>query len=67
MRPVLNEDWSATRKERHEVRFSALAHGGKAFPEVELSSLLEPTYNLGSRTTVDVGNELNTALSRNAA
>lgn len=67
VKPVLNEDWSGTRQQRHEVRFAAFEHGGRPFPEVEIGSLLEPAYNLASRLTVDVGNRLNDALASDAA
>lgn len=66
IKPILNEDWTGKREQRHELRFAAFKHNGKPFPERELTSLLEPTYNLVSRTTVDVGNHINAILEQNA-
>lgn len=62
VKQLLNEDLTGTRKIRHEVRFSAFKYGNKSYPEVELSSLLEPAYNLTSRTVVEVGNEMSAVL-----
>ncbi len=66
IKPILNEDWTGEREQRHELRFAAFEHDGNSFPERELTSLLEPTYNLASRTVVDVGNNINAILGQNA-
>ena len=66
IKPMLNEDWTGERKQRHELRFAAFEHDGNPFPERELTSLLEPAYNLASRTVVDVGNQINTILQQNS-
>lgn len=62
VRPVLNEDWTGNREQRHEIRFSAFKIGENEYPEVALATLLMPAYNLASRITIDVGNALNTHL-----
>lgn len=66
IKPILNEDWTGERAQRHELRFAAFEHDGNSFPERELTSLLEPAYNLASRTVVDVGNQINSILGQNA-
>ena len=65
IKPILNEDCTGEREQRHELRFAAFEHDGNPFPECELTSLLEPTYNLVSRTVVDVGNHINAILAEN--
>jgi hypothetical protein len=62
VRPLLSEDWTGARDERHEVRFEGFKHKGTPYPEVEIGKLLAPVYALASRTTIDVGNQLNALL-----
>jgi len=53
VKPVLNEDFTGSRAQRHEFRFSAFQYGGMDFPEATLASVLDPAYELASRTIVD--------------
>jgi hypothetical protein len=59
VRPSLNEDWTGTRKERHEIRFSAFEYSGKLFNETNISNVLSPAFERASRSTVDTGAEIN--------
>jgi hypothetical protein len=63
VRPTLSEDWSGQRPERHEIRFAAFRTAARRFPEVEVSTLLAPAYELASRSVVDTGNGLLAALA----
>lgn len=67
VKPMLNEDLTGSRAQRHELRFSAFQYGGRDFPEATLASLLDPAYELASRTVVEVGNMLNDILVQNGA
>jgi hypothetical protein len=66
IKPMLIEDWTGEREQRHELRFAAFQHDERTFPERGLTSLLEPAYNLASRTVVDVGNQINAILEQNS-
>ena len=63
VRPLLNEDWTGERMDRHQLRFASFDHDSRRYPECELSSVLEPAYNLASTTTVDIGNRVNELLA----
>lgn len=67
VKPVLNEDFTGSRAQRHEFRFSAFQYDGRDFPEATLASVLDPAYELASRTIVEVGNMLNDILIQNAS
>lgn len=64
IKPMLSEDWTGEREQRHELGFAAFEHEGNSFPKRELTSLLEPAYILASRTVVDVDNQMNAILER---
>jgi hypothetical protein len=67
VKPMLNEDWTGEREERHQIRFPAFKLGKITYPEAELKSLLEPAYAITSVTIVEAGIELHRQLSENAA
>jgi len=62
----LNEDWTGTRMSRHEIRFGAFQHSGASYTEAPIVDLLDPAYNLASKSIVDAGNEINRLYSANA-
>lgn len=66
VRHQLNEDWTGTRINRHEIRFGAFQYSGQNFPETPIDGLLEKTYNLASKSIVDAGNEINRLYGHNA-
>jgi hypothetical protein len=66
VKPILNEDLTGKRPQRHELRFAAFQHGTNRYPERELTSLLEPACSLASTTVVEVGNQINTLLAPDA-
>ncbi|MBQ1763736.1 MAG: hypothetical protein IIZ92_12635, partial [Aquincola sp.] len=59
VKPLMSEDWTGDRPERHQLRFSSFTHGGRWFPEVEITAALAPAYGAASRAAVDTGNEVN--------
>jgi hypothetical protein len=63
VRPMISEDWSGQRADRHEIRFAAFVKDGRQFEEVAVTTVLAPAHELASRTVVDVGNALLTALA----
>jgi hypothetical protein len=67
VRPVLNEDLTGSRGQRHELRFAAFRHGGRDFSEATLASVLEPACSIASCITIEVGNMANDILARNGA
>ena len=67
VKPLLNEDLTGEREDRHQIRFPAFRHGSATYPEAELKSVLEPAYAIASVTIVQAGNELHRQLSENAA
>jgi hypothetical protein len=64
VRPVLNEDLTGERSERLEIRFESFERKGVSYPQAVIEDVLAPAYDLASRTTVDVGNELTKILTR---
>ncbi|MBM3357118.1 MAG: hypothetical protein FJY54_05265 [Betaproteobacteria bacterium] len=66
VKPSLNEDMTGTRKDRHEIRFTAFQHSGKSFPEAKIAELLGPAYKLASEAIVKSGNEINRLYIENA-
>lgn len=67
VKPMLNEDWTGERKDRHQIRVPVFRHGRTTYPEAELKSVLEPAYAIASITIVQAGNELHRLLSENVA
>jgi hypothetical protein len=63
VQPLLNEDATGGRVERHELRFASFAYGSVTYPEVPLRELLEPEYERSSRITITSGEKLNHVLS----
>lgn len=62
VQPLLSEDHTGLREERHEVRFAAFTYKGTVYPEVSVSALLSPEYARCSRVVVDAGRNLNVLL-----
>ena len=63
VRPKISEDWSGERADRHQIRFAAFVKDGRRFEEVAVTTVLAPAHELASRTVVDVGNALLSALA----
>jgi len=63
VRPMLNEDLTGERSDRFEIRFESFERKGVLYPQAAIADVLAPAYELASRTTVDVGNELTKILS----
>ncbi len=64
IQPLLNENWTGKRENRHELRFSSFQYETDSFPEISIKSLLEPEYERSSYTTVEAGKKLNDVLSK---
>ena len=64
IRPLLNEDWTGARERPHELRFAGFAYDDVPYLETEITSILGPAYELASATVVNVGNEINSLLSK---
>ncbi len=62
----LNEDWTGTRIDRHEIRFGTFQYSGTCYSEVPIVDLLESAYALASRAIVASGNEINRLYNTNA-
>lgn len=62
VRPILSEDFTGLRAQRHEFRFSGFQFGNKCFPEATFELVLMPAYGVMCRTVIDVGNMLNDIL-----
>lgn len=63
VKPRLNEDWTGSRPQRHEFRFSTFKYAGRDIPEATFMSVLEPAFELVSRTVIEIGNLLNEMLA----
>lgn len=63
VKPLLNEDWTGSRPQRHEFRFSAFKYAGREIPEKTFNSVLEPAFELSNRTVIEIGNFLNEILA----
>lgn len=68
IRTALSEDWTGKRKERHEFHFPAFScpakSGQKHYPEVSFASITETEYNRLSFLVIEVGHEVNAALTK---
>lgn len=63
VKPLLNEDLTGERSNRHEIRIAAFDYNGRSFSESPLQATLEPAYELASRLVVDAGRRMNAYLS----
>lgn len=63
VQPLLNEDLTGERADRHEVRFASFRYRDVLYPEITVSNLLEPEYARSSRVTIEAGEKLNDVLS----
>lgn len=68
IRTALSEDWTGKRKELYEFQLSAFSHrtklGQKHFPEVSFASLTEAEYNRLGFLVIEIGREINAALTK---
>ncbi|MBI5006202.1 MAG: hypothetical protein HZB95_03655 [Nitrosomonadales bacterium] len=68
IRTNLNEDWTRKRKELHEFHLPAFSRatksGQKHYPEVSFASLTEAEYNRLSLLVIEIGHEINAALTK---
>jgi hypothetical protein len=63
IRTQVNEDLTGTRDARLQIRFSSFQRKGVDYPEVEVSEVLAPAFELASKTLVDSGRELTRLLA----
>ena len=61
--PLMSEDCTGLRLEKHEVRISSFKYQGAVYPEIAVEQLLEPEYARCSTITVVAGERLNRVLS----
>ena len=70
IRTALSEDWTGKRKERYEFHFPAFSYttksGQKNYPEVSFASLTKAEYDRLSFIVIEVGHEINAALTKQA-
>lgn len=70
IRTTLSEDWTGKRKELHEFRLPAFSRptksGQKHYPEVSFASLTEAEYMRLGLLVIEIGHEINAALTKNA-
>lgn len=68
IRTALNEDWTGKRKELHEFHFPAFSRATKSgkeyYFEVSFASLTEAEYNRLGFLVIEIGHEINTALTK---
>lgn len=68
IRTALNEDWTGKRKELHEFHLPAFSRatksGQKHYPEVSFASLTEAEYNRLGFLVIEIGHEINAALTK---
>jgi hypothetical protein len=62
VQPMLNEDWTGEREDRHEVRFAPFIYSDVPYPEIAVAALLEPEYARSSQVTIKAGEKLNQVL-----
>ena len=67
VKPILSEDMTGSRQERHEFRFAAFTYDNDNYPELAFKEVLEEAYDIASRTVVEVGNKLNYILAPHPA
>jgi hypothetical protein len=65
--PGLHEDQTGKAEKRHWLQFGSFVFKGEVYPQVEVMPLLEREFNRGSRTFVDLGNEIHASLVARAA
>ena len=63
VQPLLNEDLTGERADRHQVRFASFRYSDVLHPEITVSNLLEPEYARSSQVTIEAGEKLNGVLS----
>lgn len=70
IRTALNEDWTGNREEMHELHLPAFSRstksGQKHYPEVSFTSLTETEYTRLGLLFLEIGHEINAALTKNA-
>ena len=62
VQPMLNEDWTGERENRHEIRFAPFTYSEVPYPEIAVAALLEPEYARSSQVTIKAGEKLNQVL-----
>lgn len=63
VRPWLGQDQTGTRASLLEFHFEEFTRKGVAYSEVSFRDVLEPAFELASKTQVDIGNELTRVLT----
>jgi hypothetical protein len=68
IRTTLNEDWTGKREKLHEFHIPAFSHatrsGQKHYPEVSFASLTEAEYNRLGLLVIEIGHEINAAITK---